>query len=91
MLSFIAVCTFNPDATPDAIATLAPAERTAAAELQKAGRVGAIHIALPRRTVFIEVFAPDAAVAHATVEELPMAPLWSIDVYPVTAPPPTQI
>jgi hypothetical protein len=87
MPTFIAVCTFTPEATMEAITTLAPAERTAAADLQAAGRLGTIHIALPRRTVFIEVNAADKAAAEATVHELPMAPLWAIDTYEVTAPP----
>ena len=87
MSTFIAVCTFTPEATMEAITALAPAERTAAADLQAAGRIGSIHIALPRRTIFIEVNAADAAAAEATVRELPMAPLWVIDTYEVTAPP----
>ena len=87
MSTFIAVCTFTPEATMESITTLAPAERTAAADLQAAGRLGTIHIALPRRTVFIEVNAVDKAAAEATVHELPMAPLWVIDTYEVTAPP----
>ena len=87
MSTFIAVCTFTPEATMEAITALAPAERTAAADLQAAGRLGTIYIALPRRTVFIEVNAVDKAAAEATVHELPMAPLWVIDTYEVTAPP----
>lgn len=87
MSTFIAVCTFTPEATMEAITALAPAERTAAADLRAAGRLGTIHIALPRRTVFIEVNAADKAAAEATLRELPMAPLWAIDVFEVTAPP----
>ena len=87
MATFIVLCTFTPEATMERITELAPAERAAAHLLQQAGRVGAIHIALPRRTVFIEVFAEDVAAAEATVHELPFAPLWSLDLYPVTAPP----
>ena len=87
MAKFIAVCTFTPDATMEAITALAPAERAVAAELQAAGRVAAIYIALPRRTVFIEVTAADVTAAEATIHELPMAPLWNLDVYPVSAPP----
>lgn len=87
MPTFIAVCTFTPEVTMEAITALAPAERAAAADLQAAGRLGTIHIALPRRTVFIEVNAADAAASEATVRALPMALLWTIDTYEVTAPP----
>ena len=31
--------------------------------------------------------AHQRAAAEATVHELPFAPLWSLDLYPVTAPP----
>ena len=85
--TFIVVCSFKPDTTEEAIRALVPAEQAAASALQAAGRLGAIHIALPRRTVFIEVNASDKAAAEATVHELPMAPLWVIDTYDVTAPP----
>jgi hypothetical protein len=45
-------------------------------------------LAIPRGKVFLEVFAADADTAMATVQELPIAKWWDIDLYPVTSPPP---
>jgi hypothetical protein len=88
MSTFIVVCSFKPNTTEEAIGALVAAERSAAAALQKSGRIGFIHIAPPpRRKVFIEVTADDVTSAEETVNELPMAVLWDLDTYPVVAPP----
>jgi len=54
--------------------------------LQKAGRLGAIHLALPRGTVFLEVTAEDLSAAESTVRELPMSKWWDLDVFPLVVP-----
>lgn len=61
-------------------------EQTKVAELSAEGRVGSIHLALSRGTVFIETFADDPEAAETTVRSLPMARWWDIDVYPIGAP-----
>ena len=63
-------------------------EQAKVAELVAQGRVGAIHLALSRGTVFIETFADDSEAAEATVRSLPMARWWDLDVYPIGAPTP---
>ncbi len=61
-------------------------EQAKAQELQDAGRVTGIHLAIPRGTVFLQIAALDAAEAEATVNELPMSKFWDIDVFPLVMP-----
>jgi len=86
MPNFMVVCTFKTGITQEEIAALIPQERAAATALQEQGRVGAINLARSRDTVFIEVIAADRAEAEQTIMKLPMAVLWDLDFYPLTAP-----
>jgi len=62
-------------------------EQAKAAELQTAGKIGAIHLAtLSRGTVFIETFAATLEKATSIIQSLPMAIWWDIDVFPLSAP-----
>ena len=65
---------------------LNPQEQAIAKSLQEAGRLGAIHLALLRGTVFLEIFAHDLAAAQVTVLELPMSKWWDLDVFPLVRP-----
>lgn len=86
MGKFIVVCTFKDAVAREEIAALVPAERAAAAALQERGAIGAIHLGMPRRTVFIEVNASNVAMAEQIVRELPMAGLWDLDLFEIVPP-----
>ena len=62
-------------------------EMAAVAALRDAGRIGAVHLSLPRGTVFIETFATDEDDARSVIGSLPMARWWRLDPYPCAAPP----
>ena len=54
------------------------------------GRLKAVHISPMRGRVFLEVIAESEGEAKATVESLPMAQWWEIDIYPTMVPPDQQ-
>ena len=86
------VCTFKPGTEMSDVYSIVAEEQAKAAELQAAGKIGAIHLAtISRGTVFIETFAENLEEATATIQSLPMAIWWEIDVFPLSAPgkPPT--
>jgi muconolactone delta-isomerase len=87
MEKFMVVCTFKQGTEMSDIYAVVAEEQTKAAELQEAGKIGAIHLAtLSRGTVFIETFAATLEEATATIQSLPMAIWWDIDVFPLSAP-----
>jgi len=86
MNPFMVVCTYKPNTDMAEVAKVIPAEQEAAKNLQDAGRLGAIHLALPRGTVFLEIFAQDISAAETTVRELPMSKWWDLDVFQVVRP-----
>ena len=92
MEKFMVVCTFKPGTEMSDVYSIVAEEQAKAAELQAAGKIGAIHLAtISRGTVFIETFAQNLEEATATIQSLPMAIWWDIDVFPLSAPgkPPT--
>jgi len=92
MEKFMVVCTFKPGTEMSDIYSVVAEEQAKAAELQAAGKIGAIHLAtISRGTVFIETFAENLEEATGTIQSLPMAIWWDIDVFPLSAPgkPPT--
>ena len=81
------VCTFKPGTEMSDVYSVVAEEQAKAAELQAAGKIGAIHLAtISRGTVFIETFAENLEEATATIQSLPMAVWWDIDVFPLSAP-----
>ena len=87
MESFMVVCTFKQGTEMRDVYAVVAEEQAKAAELQSAGKIGAIHLAtLSRGTVFIETFAATLEEATATIQSLPMAIWWDIDVFPLSAP-----
>ena len=81
------VCTFKPGTEMSDVYSVVAEEQAKAAELQAAGKIGAIHLAtISRGTVFIETFAQNPEEATATIQSLPMAIWWDIDVFPLSAP-----
>jgi len=92
MEKFTVVCTFKPGTEMSDVYSVVAEEQAKAAELQAAGKIGAIHLAtISRGTVFIETFAENLEEATGTIQSLPMAIWWDIDVFPLSAPgkPPT--
>ena len=87
MESFMVVCTFKQGTEMSDVYAVVAEEQAKAAELQSAGKIGAIHLAtLSRGTVFIEAFAATLEEATSTIQSLPMAIWWDIDVFPLSAP-----
>ena len=87
MEKFMVVCTFKPGTEMSDVYSVVAEEQAKAAELQAAGKIGAIHLAtISRGTVFIETFAENLEEATATIQSLPMAIWWEIDVFPLSAP-----
>jgi len=81
------VCTFKPGTEMSDVYSVVAEEQTKAAELQSAGKIGVIYLAtLSRGTVFIETFAENLEEATKTIQSLPMAVWWDLDVYPLSAP-----
>ncbi len=86
MSTFMVVCTFKEGTVMDEVFAVVAEEQAQVKALEEAGRLGSVHLALARGTVFLEIFAEDAAGAEATVRTLPMAAWWDIDVFEVGAP-----
>lgn len=87
MEKFMVVCKFKQGTEMKDVYSVVAEEQAKAAELQAAGKIGAIHLAtISRGTVFIETFAENIEDATATIQSLPMAVWWEIDVFPLSAP-----
>lgn len=89
MGTFIVVADFSPETDLSRMNAVVVEEVARVRALQAEGRLGAVHIAPARGRVFLEVLAGDEDSARATVQSLPMAAWWEIDVYPTMAPPAT--
>ena len=86
METFMVVCTFKEGTDMADVFAVVAEEQAKVAALAAEGRLGSIHLALARGTVFIETFAEDLDGAAATVGSLPMAKWWNIDVFSTGAP-----
>ena len=86
MNSYMVVATFKVDVTPEDIRALIPAEQVQAKLLEEKGLLGTIKVAMPKRTVFLEVFGQDDQSVLETIHSLPLAALWDIEVFPTTPP-----
>ena len=80
------VATFKEGVTQDEIRALIPAEQVQAKLLEAKGLLGTIKVAMPKRTVFLEVFGQDDQSVLETIHSLPLAALWEIEVFPTTPP-----
>jgi len=80
------VATFKDGVTPEEIRALIPAEQAQAKLLEDQGLIGNIKVAMPRRTVFIEAFGPDNQSVLTSIQTLPLAALWNIELFPTTPP-----
>ena len=84
--TYMVVAKFKDMVTPDEIRALIPAEQAQAKLLEDQGVIGAIKVAMPKRTVFIEAFGVDEQSVLANIETLPLAQLWDIELYETTPP-----
>lgn len=88
--TFMVVATFKPGVDMGEIGALVPDEVAQVEHLRSQGRLGAVHIAFARGTVFIETFADDPRGARETVLGLPMGKFFELDIFPTDAPPAVQ-
>jgi len=86
MNSYMVVATFKEGVTQEEIRSLIPAEQAQAKLLEEQGLLGAIKVAMPKRTVFLEAFGDDDQAVLETILSLPLAVLWNIEVFPTTPP-----
>ena len=82
MSTFIAVASFSPETDLPEMMSVIAEEVDQVGRLSAEGRLGAVHVSPPRGRVFLEVFAQDEQSARATVETLPMAKWWQIEIFP---------
>ena len=86
MEKFMVVCTFKEGTVMTEVFAVVAEEQAQVAALEAQGRIGSVLLALARGTVFIETYGDTADQALATVQSLPMAKWWNIDVFPIAAP-----
>jgi hypothetical protein len=80
------IATFKEGITQDEIRALIPAEQAQAKVLEERGLLGFIKVAMPRRTVFLEAFGVDDQSILETINSLPLATLWDIEIFLTTPP-----
>ena len=81
MNQFMVVSTFHEGVDMIEVLQVVEEEKAKVKELQDAGRLGGIRLAVPQGKVFLDVFANDETEAMATVQELPMARWWNLVAY----------
>jgi hypothetical protein len=86
MNSYMVVATFKDGVTPEDIRALIPAEQLQAKALVEQGVLGFIKVAMSKRTVFLEAFGEDDVSVLSTIQTLPFAAIWNIEVFPTTPP-----
>ena len=80
------VATFKEGVTPEDIRSLIPAEQAQAKILEERGLLGFIKVAMPKRTVFLEVFGEDDAAVLTAIQSLPFFTIWDIELFQTTPP-----
>ena len=90
MNTYIVIARFIPGTNMQDVLAVVPEEQARVAALTTEGRLGAVHISMPRQTVFIEVVAEDEAAVESIIRSLPMAHWWTLDIYPTSLPPTAQ-
>ncbi|MBU6312028.1 MAG: hypothetical protein KGN38_05795 [Actinomycetales bacterium] len=90
MATFIAVASFSPETDLPLMTAVIAEEVAQVGVLTAEGRLKGVHVSPTRGRVFLEVIAESEDEARATVETLPMAKWWEIEVYPTMGPPDQQ-
>jgi len=80
------VATFKDGVTTEEIRELIPAEQAQAKILEDKGLLGAIKVAMPRRTVFLEVFSETEQEASDVIGSLPLVKVWDYEIFQTTPP-----
>ena len=87
MERFMVVARFKPGTSWDDVMAVVPNEQRVVEELRKSDKLGQLYLATAaRQTVFLEIFARNQSEAEATVQTLPMARWWELDIFPLNAP-----
>ncbi len=81
MSEFMVISTFKPGTDMSDVMKVVEEEKLKVKELQAAGRMGQIFLAVPQGKVFINLDAEDAFAAEAAVKELPMSAWWDLEVF----------
>lgn len=81
MSEFMVISTFKPGTNMSEVMAVVEEEKLKVIELQAAGRLGQIFLAVPQGKVFITLAADDSDTAEATVKELPMSAWWDLEVF----------
>ena len=90
MATYIAVASFSPENDLPSMSAVIAEEVAHVRALTAEGRLKAVHVSPMRGRVFLDVIAESEDEARATVETLPMARWWEIEVYPTMGPPDQQ-
>lgn len=82
------VATFKDGVTPEDIRTLIPAEQAQAKAkvLEQQGVLGFIKVAMPKRTVFLEVFGENDESVLSAISSLPFSKIWDVENFLTTPP-----
>lgn len=80
------VATFKDGVTPEDIRTLIPAEQAQAKVLEQQGVLGFIKAAMPKRTVFLEVFGENDESVLSAISSLPFSKIWDVENFLTTPP-----
>lgn len=80
------VATFKDGVTPEDIRTLIPAEQAQAKVLEQQGVLGFIKVAMPKRTVFLEVFGENDESVLSAISSLPFSKIWDVEIFLTTPP-----
>ena len=83
MNTYMVVARFIPGTDMQEVMAVVAEEQAQVAVLAAEERLGSLHIASARQTVFLEIFADDEAGAEAVVRTLPMAKWWTLDTYAI--------
>jgi len=86
MDAFMVVCTFKQGTQMSEVFAVVAEEQAQVARLEAEGRIGSVHLALARGTVFIEAFGEDVDDVEATIRSLPMSTWWDLDTFALGAP-----
>ena len=87
MATFIAVASFSPETDLPLMNGVLAEEVAQVRKLTAEGRLKAVHASPSRGRAFLEVVSESEDEALATVQTLPMAKWWEIEVYPTMGPP----
>lgn len=90
LATYIAVASFSPENDLPSMSAVIAEEVAHVRALTAEGRLKAVHVSPTRGRVFLDVIAESEDEARATVETLPMARWWEIEVYPTMGPPDQQ-